>query len=255
MAGWRVGFMLGNPEVVAALARLKSYLDYGTFQPIQIASIVAMNEAPEYPREVNHVYLGRRDTLVDGLARLGWEIDKPRGTMFVWAPLPAAYEELGSLEFAKMLVQRRQGRGVAGRGVRPRRRGVRTVRAGRERAAHRPGAARDPQGAGQARLTAFRGSPRFSGGRLLGSRVLGCPPAASRFSGGRLRGSGCSGALRRLSPSGRAGRRRRRRPQPGPPGGHARAGTPGPAARSRRRPPRRGPPGPGPRSGPRRCRP
>jgi alanine-synthesizing transaminase len=105
MAGWRVGFMLGNPEVVAALARLKSYLDYGTFNPIQIASIVAMNEAPDYPREVNAIYLGRRDTLVDGLARMGWEIPKPQGTMFVWAPLPAAYEELGSLEFAKMLVK------------------------------------------------------------------------------------------------------------------------------------------------------
>src|SRR6195952_1527936 len=105
MAGWRVGFMLGNAEVVAAIARLKSYLDYGTFQPIQIASIVAMNEAPEYPREVNEIYLGRRDTLVDGLARIGWDIPKPRGTMFVWAPLPEAYEELGSLEFAKMLVK------------------------------------------------------------------------------------------------------------------------------------------------------
>jgi alanine-synthesizing transaminase len=105
MAGWRVGFMLGNPEVVAALARLKSYLDYGTFQPIQIASIVAMNEAPEYPEEVNAIYLGRRDTLVDGLARIGWHIEKPRGTMFVWAPLPEPYEEMGSLEFAKMLVQ------------------------------------------------------------------------------------------------------------------------------------------------------
>lgn len=105
MAGWRVGFMLGNAEVVAALARLKSYLDYGTFQPIQIASIVAMNEAPEYPREVNQIYLGRRDVLVDGLARCGWDIPKPQGTMFVWAPLPEPYEEMGSLEFAKMLVQ------------------------------------------------------------------------------------------------------------------------------------------------------
>jgi alanine-synthesizing transaminase len=105
MAGWRVGFMLGNEEVVAALARLKSYLDYGTFNPIQIASIVAMNEAPDYPREVLEIYTGRRDTHVDGLARLGWHIPKPKGTMFVWAPLPEAYEELGSLEFAKMLVQ------------------------------------------------------------------------------------------------------------------------------------------------------
>jgi alanine-synthesizing transaminase len=105
MAGWRVGFMLGNRDVVGALARLKSYLDYGTFQPIQIASIVAMNEAPDYPREVNAVYLGRRDALVDGLARIGWNIPKPKGTMFVWAPLPEPYEEMGSLEFAKMLVQ------------------------------------------------------------------------------------------------------------------------------------------------------
>jgi len=105
MAGWRVGFMLGNRDVVGALARLKSYLDYGTFQPIQIASIVAMNEAPDYPREVNAVYLGRRDALVDGLARIGWNIPKPMGTMFVWAPLPEPYEEMGSLEFAKMLVQ------------------------------------------------------------------------------------------------------------------------------------------------------
>jgi alanine-synthesizing transaminase len=105
MAGWRVGFMLGNSEVVGALARLKSYLDYGTFQPIQIASIVAMNEAPDYPLEVNAVYLGRRDVLCDGLARLGWDIPKPKGTMFVWAALPEPYEEMGSLDFAKMLVQ------------------------------------------------------------------------------------------------------------------------------------------------------
>jgi alanine-synthesizing transaminase len=105
MAGWRMGFLLGNAEVVAALAKLKSYLDYGTFQPIQIASIVAMNEAPDYPSEVNQVYLGRRDALVDGLARIGWEIEKPKGTMFVWAPVPPPYEELGSLEFAKMLVR------------------------------------------------------------------------------------------------------------------------------------------------------
>ncbi len=105
MAGWRVGFMLGNAEVVGALARLKSYLDYGTFQPIQIAAIVAMNEAPDYPLEVNKVYLGRRDALIDGLARIGWDIPKPMGTMFVWAPLPEPYEEMGSLEFCKMLVK------------------------------------------------------------------------------------------------------------------------------------------------------
>ncbi|MFM7060709.1 MAG: aminotransferase class I/II-fold pyridoxal phosphate-dependent enzyme [Actinomycetes bacterium] len=105
MAGWRVGFMLGNPEVVGALARLKSYLDYGTFQPIQIASIVAMNEAPDYPAEICSVYESRRDALIDGLARIGWHIPKPEGTMFVWAPIPPEYEELKSLEFAKLLVK------------------------------------------------------------------------------------------------------------------------------------------------------
>ncbi len=105
MAGWRMGFVLGNEECVAALAKLKSYLDYGTFQPIQIASIVAMNEAPDYPLEVNEIYKGRRDVLIDGLGRLGWEIEKPKGTMFVWAPVPEPYLEMGSLEFAKHLVR------------------------------------------------------------------------------------------------------------------------------------------------------
>ncbi|HEY8216129.1 MAG TPA: aminotransferase class I/II-fold pyridoxal phosphate-dependent enzyme [Acidimicrobiia bacterium] len=105
MAGWRMGFTLGNAEVVAALAKLKSYLDYGTFQPVQIAATVAMNEAPEFPRSVNATYRGRRDALVDGLARAGWEIARPRGTMFAWAPIPEPYEELGSLEFATLLVR------------------------------------------------------------------------------------------------------------------------------------------------------
>jgi alanine-synthesizing transaminase len=104
MAGWRVGFVLGNAEVVAALARLKSYLDYGTFQPIQIAATVAMNEASDYPREVNEIYRRRRDALCDGLHRVGWEVEKPKGTMFVWAPIPEPYFEMGSLEFAVMLV-------------------------------------------------------------------------------------------------------------------------------------------------------
>src|SRR5581483_3145142 len=98
------GFLLGNAEVVAALAKIKSYLDYGTFQPIQVASIVAMNEAPDFPDEVNEIYRGRSDALIDGLARIGWEIEKPKGTMFVWAPIPAPYEEMGSMEFALMCV-------------------------------------------------------------------------------------------------------------------------------------------------------
>ncbi len=104
MAGWRVAFLVGNAEVVAALTKLKSYLDYGTFQPIQIASVVAMNEAPDYPKVVNEIYLHRRDALCDGLARIGWEVARPKGTMFVWAPIPEPYREMGSLEFAKFLV-------------------------------------------------------------------------------------------------------------------------------------------------------
>ena len=104
MAGWRVAFLVGNAEVVAALTKLKSYLDYGTFQPIQIAATVTMNEAPDYPLEVNEIYLSRRDALIDGLDRIGWHIEKPKGTMFVWAPIPEPYKEMGSLEFAKMLV-------------------------------------------------------------------------------------------------------------------------------------------------------
>ncbi|HUP70046.1 MAG TPA: aminotransferase class I/II-fold pyridoxal phosphate-dependent enzyme [Acidimicrobiales bacterium] len=105
MAGWRLGFMVGNAAVVQALTKLKSYLDYGTFQPIQIAGIVAMNEAPDYPKVVNEIYQSRRDVLVDGLNRIGWHIDKPKATMFVWAPIPEPYQELGSLEFAKLLVR------------------------------------------------------------------------------------------------------------------------------------------------------
>ena len=104
MAGWRVGFLVGNAEIVQALTKLKSYLDYGTFQPIQIAAIVAMNEAPDYPKYVNEIYQSRRDALCEGLDRIGWHIEKPKGTMFVWAPIPEPYAELGSLEFAKLLV-------------------------------------------------------------------------------------------------------------------------------------------------------
>ena len=105
MAGWRVGFCVGNPEIVGALAKIKSYLDYGTFQPIQIAATVAMNEASSYPLTVNDQYQARRDALCGGLERIGWPVKPPMGTMFVWAPIPEPYRELGSLEFAKLLVK------------------------------------------------------------------------------------------------------------------------------------------------------
>ena len=104
MAGWRVAFMVGNAEVVGALAKLKSYLDYGTFQPIQIAATVTLNEATEYPKEVQAIYQARRDALCDGLDRIGWDMPRPGGTMFAWAPIPEPYRHLGSVEFAKKLV-------------------------------------------------------------------------------------------------------------------------------------------------------
>jgi alanine-synthesizing transaminase len=105
MAGWRVGFVVGNAEAIAALAKLKSYLDYGTFQPIQIASIIALNEQDEYPATVSAIYKKRRDVLVDGLNRAGWKVEKPSATMFVWAEIPGPYADMGSLEFAKYLLR------------------------------------------------------------------------------------------------------------------------------------------------------
>jgi alanine-synthesizing transaminase len=104
MAGWRLAFLAGNSEVVGALAKLKSYLDYGTFQPVQIAATVTLNEAVDYPLEVNAIYESRRNALCDGLDRIGWDIPRPRGTMFAWAPIPEAYAELGSIEFAKLVI-------------------------------------------------------------------------------------------------------------------------------------------------------
>ena len=108
MAGWRVAYLVGNSEVVQALAKLKSYLDYGTFQPIQIAATVTLREQPDFPKEVGKVYQGRRDALIDGLLRIGWDVPRPRGTMFAWAPIPEPYTELGSVEFASMLVREAQ---------------------------------------------------------------------------------------------------------------------------------------------------
>jgi alanine-synthesizing transaminase len=108
MAGWRVGFCVGNPKMIAALARIKSYLDYGVFQPIQIASIIALRECEEDTKKICTNYQKRRDVLVTGLKRAGWPVEPPKGTMFLWAPLPERYRETGSLEFAKLLLQEAQ---------------------------------------------------------------------------------------------------------------------------------------------------
>jgi alanine-synthesizing transaminase len=105
MAGWRVGFCLGNKKMIAALARIKSYLDYGVFQPIQIASIIALRECEEDTKRICEQYQIRRDVLIRGLSRAGWHVEKPRGSMFLWAPLPDEFKALGSLEFSKKLMQ------------------------------------------------------------------------------------------------------------------------------------------------------
>ena len=104
MPGWRVGFMVGNPTLVAALARLKSYFDYGTFTPIQVASILALEGPQECVAEICETYRKRRDVLVEGLNRIGWPVALPRATMFVWAQIPEPFRHLGSLEFSKLLL-------------------------------------------------------------------------------------------------------------------------------------------------------
>jgi alanine-synthesizing transaminase len=104
MPGWRVGFMVGNPVLVNALARLKSYFDYGTFTPIQVASILALEGPQDCVAEIRENYRRRRDVLVEGLNRAGWPVASPRATMFVWAQIPEPYRKLGSLEFSKLLL-------------------------------------------------------------------------------------------------------------------------------------------------------
>jgi alanine-synthesizing transaminase len=105
MPGWRVGFMVGNPTLVAALARMKSYLDYGMFTPIQVAAITALEGPQECVKEISDMYKRRRDVLSSGLNALGWPVEPPKATMFVWAPIPEQYRHLGSLEFSKRLLE------------------------------------------------------------------------------------------------------------------------------------------------------
>jgi alanine-synthesizing transaminase len=115
MAGWRLAYVCGNSEVVGALTKLKSYLDYGVFQPIQIAGIIALNEVTEAPKEIREIYRERRDVLVNGLERIDWAIPSPQATMFAWAPIPERFTSLGSLEFAKHIL--REGRVAVSPGI------------------------------------------------------------------------------------------------------------------------------------------
>jgi alanine-synthesizing transaminase len=104
MPGWRVGFMCGNEKLVAALARIKSYLDYGMFTPIQVAAIAALEGPQDCVKRIAETYRERRDVLCEGLNSIGWPVEPPRATMFVWAPIPESYREMGSLEFSKKLL-------------------------------------------------------------------------------------------------------------------------------------------------------
>lgn len=116
MAGWRVGFVSGNEEMVKALTRIKSYLDYGAFQPIQIAAIIALNGDQSCVREINEIYKQRRDTLITGLNRIGWEVPAPKGTMFVWAKIPEQFSHMTSVDYAKMLIKEAKVAVSPGRG-------------------------------------------------------------------------------------------------------------------------------------------
>jgi alanine-synthesizing transaminase len=108
MAGWRVGYVLGNRRLIAALTRIKSYLDYGIFQPIQIASVVALRECQDAPAEICAVYQRRRDVLVEALHAAGWPVEPPKASMFLWARIPEPFQSMGSLEFAKTLMKEAQ---------------------------------------------------------------------------------------------------------------------------------------------------
>ncbi|HVX81283.1 MAG TPA: aminotransferase class I/II-fold pyridoxal phosphate-dependent enzyme, partial [Devosiaceae bacterium] len=105
MPGWRVGFAVGNERLIAALTRVKSYLDYGAFTPIQVAAAAALNGTDEIIKEVRDIYRMRRDVMVESFGRVGWRIPSPSATMFAWAPIPDQFAQMGSLEFAKLLIQ------------------------------------------------------------------------------------------------------------------------------------------------------
>ena len=105
MPGWRLGFMVGNQEIVAALAKIKSYLDYGTFQPLQIAACAALNGPQDCVDEIRSMYQSRRDVLIDGLHKMGWMAESPKASMFVWAEIPDEFKAMGSLEFSKRMLK------------------------------------------------------------------------------------------------------------------------------------------------------
>jgi alanine-synthesizing transaminase len=106
MPGWRIGFAVGNERIIAALARVKSYLDYGAFTPVQVAATAALNGPDDCIREMRETYKRRRDVLVESFGRAGWEVPPPRASMFAWAPIPEPFQTLGSVEFSTLLVEK-----------------------------------------------------------------------------------------------------------------------------------------------------
>ncbi len=105
MPGWRIGFAAGNPRLVASLARIKSYLDYGAFTPVQVAASAALNGPQDCIEDIRTLYRERRDVLIEGLAQAGWDVPSPPATMFAWAPIPPAFAHMGSVEFSKLLLK------------------------------------------------------------------------------------------------------------------------------------------------------
>ena len=144
MPGWRIGFAVGNERIIAALARVKSYLDYGAFTPIQVAATAALNGPDDCIREMREIYKRRRDVLVESFGRAGWEIPAPRASMFAWAPIPEPFRHARQRRILHAAGREGRGRGLARHRLRRVRRGLRAHRAGRERAAHPPGRPQHP---------------------------------------------------------------------------------------------------------------
>ena len=179
MAGWRCAFLLGNAEVVQALVKLKSYLDYGMFQPVQIAATVTINEAADFPAEVCATYQSRRDALIDGLGRIGWDDPQAERLDVRVGADPRAVRRDGLRRVLLDGRARRRRRAVARRRVRPRRRGLRPLRADREREAHRPGHPQPPRGPAQARADRRRFTDPSHAGDTPAARVRYVPRSMS----------------------------------------------------------------------------
>ena len=144
MPGWRMGFAVGNERIIAALGRVKSYLDYGAFTPVQVAATAALNGPDDCIKEMRETYKRRRDVLVESFGRAGWHVPAPRASMFAWSPIPGAVQEFGSVEFSKLLGGEGRYCRFAGHRLRRIRRGLRAHRARGKRAAHPAGRPQRP---------------------------------------------------------------------------------------------------------------